>query len=208
MSANRRRKLLVDHANVDSDEEDAELLLLRDECQAIFSLFGIFFDIIAVSHLFVAGCAIGYMIILTATDDFGEWARFFCRLSQSADYFFYVLTFFLFVGTASMTALLIQISSQISLVLVALGASALLEAISLTITIYCIPMSLMVHRSVDEFGEWYLSPLAENARPVLYGSYRSAIFVRLICVAIAGPVVSFFMSRIRAPTIATVFARM
>jgi hypothetical protein len=149
------------------------------------------------------------MMILTATDDFTEWARFFCRLSKNADYLFYVLTFVLFVSTASMTALLVQINTRITLAVLAFGASAALEGLSLAITTYCIPMSLMARRSVDEFGDWFLAPLAvENARPVLYGAYRSAIIVRMVCIAIPAPIVAFFMSRIRAPTFATVFARM
>jgi hypothetical protein len=209
MSANRRRKLLLEPITADSEEEDIELLGIKSECQIVFSSFGVFFDAAGVLHLIVCGCAIAYMLILTSTNEFSVWARFFSRLSQAADYFFYVMTFILFVSTFSMTALLVQIKSRNTLALVSLGASAVLQAVALVINTYCIPMSIMVRRSVDEWGEWYASPMAEApGKAALYDGYRPVIIFRLVCVAVTGPVVSFFQSRIRSRTFYNVFTRL
>jgi hypothetical protein len=208
MSANRRRKLILDPIEENAEEEDIEFLNVRGECETVFSAFSVFFDVSGLLHLIVSGCAIAYLLILTATDDFSEWARFFCRLSQAADYFFYVVTVVLFVSTFSMTALLIQINSRSTLAKMALGVSAAFQAIALAVTTYCIPMSIMARRSVDDFGEWYTSALAqESGMRILCNRYRPAIIFKLVCLVVTGPIVSFFMSRIRSPTFNTIFTR-
>jgi hypothetical protein len=209
MSANRRRKLLLEQTDLDSDKQDLHLLNLKTECQAVLAPFGLFFDISALLHLIVCGCSIGYIMILASTDDFSEWAQFFCYLSQPADYFFYVLTFILFISTSVMTILLIQINFQNLMAKVVLAGSAGLQAIALLVTTYCIPMSIMIRRSVNEFGDWYHSPLAEDsAKKVLYNGYRGAIIFRLVCIAITGPLVAFVMSMIRSVTFQAIFAKM
>jgi hypothetical protein len=189
--------------------KDIQLCNLRAECKAFLSPFGIFDYISALLHLIVCGCSIAYIPILTSTGTFAEWAQFFCDLSEPADYIFYVVTFILFVSTSAMMALLIQIKLQNTFAMVALGASAVLQAAALVVTTYCIPMSIMVRRSVDEFGDWFHSPLAEEfGTRLLYNGYRGAIIFRSVCIAITGPVVAFVMTIIRSVMFQAIFVKM
>jgi hypothetical protein len=49
-------------------------------------------------------------------------------------------------------------------------------------------MSLMLKKSVKDFGDWYLSPLATGggARSLFYGKYRPVIMFRMATIVVTG----------------------
>ena len=207
MSANRRRFLTSEQVDAELDAEELEEM--KNESRTVLETVGSVIDILALFHLLISGCAIAYLAILSSTTDYERWSLYFADISQPADFFFYVTTFILFLYVFLMTVVVGQVDSRNSMAkVVFIGCTALL-GLSLLLGTLSIPMSMMLKRSLDDFGDWIRSPMAiEVGQSRIYGVYKPMLIIRMATLVITGPVCSFLVAQIRYDTWSLMYMRL
>lgn len=209
MSANRRRFLTSEQIDADLDANGEELEEMKNESRSFLEMAGSVIDILALFHLLISGCAIAYLAILSSTTDYERWSLYFADLSQPADFFFYIITFILFLYVFIMAVVLGQVDSRNSMAKVAFIGCAALLGLSLLLGTLSIPMSMMLKRSLDDFGDWIRSPMAINAgKSKIYDVYKPMLVIRMITLIITGPICSFLVTQIRYETWALIYMRL
>jgi hypothetical protein len=209
MSANRRRHLMFARMGADSELNDEEMADLRAECQNFLSVFGGILDFSALIHLIIAGCAAGYLLILTSADEFGDWAHVFCRVTQFADFFFYFATVFIFMATFVLAMLLFQVRSSNVIAKVILVICLFFLAVALLLTTMSIPMSMMLNKSISDFGDWYRGPVfAAPAQRQIRDLYQPMTTFRMAVLVFTSPFFAFIVRTIRTETFTLVYKRM
>ena len=209
MSVNRRRQLTFGQAHIQLDDESEEVVQLRRECQSFLSAIGQVIDFLAIFHLIIAGCATAYLSIILSTSDYVRWSSFFATLSQPADFFFYVVTFFLFLYVFGMTAIMFQIKTASQIARVAFMICAVVLGASLFLGTTSLPMAMMLDRSTSEYGNWISSALAQEVgKPKFYNVYRPIVTAKMLAIIFTAPVCSYLVSSVRYPTFYMMFSQM
>lgn len=209
MSVNRRRQLTFGQVHIELDDESDEVLQLRRECQGFLSAIGQMIDFLAIFHLIIAGCAIAYLSIILSTSDYARWSSFFADLSQPADFFFYVITFVLFLYVFGMAAILFQIKTGSQVAKVLFLICAVILGVSLFLGTTSLPMAMMLSRSTSEYGDWISSPLAQEVgKSKFYDVYRPIVTVRMLAIILTAPICSYLISSVRWQTFNIMYSRL
>lgn len=168
----------------------------REECNIIIGLYQTIIKIFGILHLFVAGAALGYIVVLVSDNDFSIWFSIFAKVSLPSDLFFYVITFLIFVANFTFVGILYRVPFPHTIEKAFLIISAVLLLISLFLTTFTLPMSYMIKKSINDYGDWYSSKLVDNgASNLFYNIYKNIAIVRMILVIISGIIFPMFVSR-------------
>lgn len=156
------------------------------ECKEIIRDFGIYIDFFAVIHLFLAGCAFAYIIILTRQSNFSLWCSFFAQISLPSDIFFYIFSFLIFLANFIFAAVMYHVPTPKFIQKILLTVSTILLGLSLFLTTFSFPMSYMIKQSLKDYGDWYTSQLAvDESKSLFFGTYKTLAIARMICILIA-----------------------
>lgn len=209
MSANRRRLLTFEQVDSELDADSEELQEMKNESRGFLEAVGQVVDILALFHLLISGCAIAYLAIITCISDYGRWSLYFADVSQPADFFFYVITFVLFLYVFLMAAVLGQVNYRNSISQILFSGCAILLAISLLLGTISVPMSMMLKRSLTEFGNWITSPMAIHVgESKIYSVYKPMLIIRMISLIVTGPICAYLVTQIRYETWNLIYMRL
>ncbi|KAK8882268.1 hypothetical protein M9Y10_044910 [Tritrichomonas musculus] len=188
------RKLAFEQLHI-SEPTLAERRHAREECNEIIHMFQSFISIFCIVHLFFAGAAAAYILILCVNNDFTNWFSIFCRISLISDILFYVITFLIFVANFIFVAILYQLRSPRMLQKSLLILSAGLLLLSLFLTNFSLPMSYMINRSIDDYGDWYTSKLVDGGVSSLFQkNYKYLAVARMTLIIISSFIFPLFVS--------------
>ncbi|OHT12221.1 hypothetical protein TRFO_18134 [Tritrichomonas foetus] len=202
------RRLAFEHLHVAEPSEE-ERKRARDECKDIIEIYGKMIDIFGIVHLFIAGCALAYIVILLSTSNFALWCAFFTKISLFADIFFFVLTFLIFISNFILVAIMYQLKITNVLAKGLLTVSASLLGLSLFLTTFSFPMSYMLKQSVRDYGEWYISKFAEDgAKSIFFGTYKNLAVARMVLLFISSLIFPYFVSSSRYITFQQLYRSM
>lgn len=168
----------------------------RDECNEIIGYYQSLIKFFGIAHLFVAGAALAYIVILCSDNDFSIWFSVFARIALPSDILFYILTFLIFISNFVFAAIFYQLKSPRFLEKVLLTISAGLLLLSLFITTFTLPMSYMVRRSISDYEDWYTSKLVDGgASSIFQITYKNLAIARMVLIIIPGVIFPTFVSR-------------
>ena len=187
----RRRLLYFENIETQNGVNESDLQDAKEGTKSIFYIIGKIVDYFSYFHLFVAGAALGYIIVLQGSSDFVVWFSYYCQIAKGADIFFYLSTFGIFLYIFIFAGVL-KISKWLDNVPFALFVFCLvLLGTSLFASTYSIPSSLMISDSIQDSSQahWYRSSNAYNyIKPVLYDSLRPLTIYRMITLIITAPI--------------------
>lgn len=168
----------------------------RDECNEVIGFYQSLIKFFGILHLFVAGAALAYIVILCSDNDFSIWFSVFARISLPSDILFYIFTFFIFVTNFVFAAIFYQLKSPRVMEKILLTISAGLLLLSLFITTFTLPMSYMIHQSIDDYDDWYTSKLVDGGMTSLFQTtYKNLAIARMVLIIIPGFIFPTFVSR-------------
>ena len=190
------------HLNTESfdDNSNVSITVLEEakrKTKNLLNYVGVGIDFVSIYHMLLGGMALGYIIILYFAESTEELLSFFVHITRAADYFFYVSSFFIFVGMVIFAGVL-HITKSGGFQEWAIGVCAILILCELFATTYSLPMSLMVAQQVNDNGEWYESSLAvETFGKLVADSFRPLALFRMLMILITSPINALCVSNSR-----------
>lgn len=161
------------------------------EVKSFYGGLHMFLSLYAWVILFIGGCSIAYVVVLTADVPFGKWMRVFVKITHICELFFHwtysICTVVDFTYPMFLMALRWKNKAHIATMLV----SASLQLVSIVLSVFCIPTSISVEQASKEYGDWYASSFAEdNAAGIYKGTFRALMIAKSIIFAITSPIVA------------------
>ncbi|EAX92930.1 hypothetical protein TVAG_335920 [Trichomonas vaginalis G3] len=169
----------------------------KTKARYLIYTIGYIVDFMSVYHMILSGMALGYAIILQSQKEISLWISYFVRLTQFADYFFYISTFLIFITTFIFAGVL-HITNWDPFSKYVLWACSFLLLVNMFSTTYSLPMSLMVTKLNWTNDYWYKTTIALNTiAKELYSIYRPLSIFRMITIVATAPFVAYFTSDCR-----------
>lgn len=195
----RRYFLSFDSIKTDSGVSVAALEDARNRSKGILEAIGIVIDLLTVYHMFLAGMAVCYMVVLLNPIDDDSWITYFIQISQTMDFFFYVSTFLVFASTFLCFLLVGYTNYNDFYKWILLVCSVLLGA-SLFASTFSIPASMMMSQTKGKGHSWYTSDLSLSSFvPRLRNKFQPICIFRMLMVIISSPICAYVISSVRTP---------
>lgn len=194
------RKWYLNFYRLDASSGSIPAVVAEDtkrKARLLITVIGYIIDLMSVYHMILCGMALAYIIILQSAKDHQIWMSYFVRLTQFADYFFYISSFLIFICVFIFAGVL-HIVKWDPLPKYVLIASAFVLLVSLFSTTYALPMSLMVTKLNFQVNYWYKTSVAmDTIIPELYNVYRPLAIFRMVTIIVTSPFVAYFTSDCR-----------
>ena len=190
------------HLNTESLDDNSKVSITvleeaKRKTKNLLNYVGIGIDFVSIFHMLLGGMALGYIIILYLAVNTEELLSFFVHITRAADYFFYVSSFFIFVGMVIFAGVL-HITKTRGFEKWAISVCAILILCELFATTYSLPMSLMVVEQVNNNGDWYENSLAvETFGKLITNSFRPLALFRMLLILITSPINALCVSNAR-----------